>query len=132
VRIHRNISLSKEAEAFINERYIEPEVRDFCELRFVPMFSYVIAVTDAQGNSFKDAILGYNLWRMPVHSLEDAIVFSFDGGRKFFAIRFEPDDFDETAEYLLEHFEGVNYILRRFPDGDWGALLSAHSWPRKL
>jgi hypothetical protein len=132
VKIHRNISLSKEAEAFIKERYVEPDVRDFSELRFIPRFIYVIAVTDAHGNSFKDAILGYNLCRTPVHSLEDAIVFSFDGGRKFFAIRFEPDVFDETAEYLFEHFEGVNYILKRFPDGDWNELLSGQAAPRKL
>jgi hypothetical protein len=132
MKICRNISLSKEAEAFINERYIEPDVRDFSELRFVPAFQYVTAVKDAKGDRIKNAVLGYNLGRTPAQSLTDSVVFSFDSGRRFFAIRFYPNEFDEAAEYLLEHFEGVNYILKRFPDDSWAALLSAQATPRKL
>jgi hypothetical protein len=129
MKIYQNISLSTEAEAFIKERYIEPDVREFSELRFVPTFKYVLAVKDAAGNKIEEAILGYNLGRMPAHSLDDSVVFSFDKGRKFFAIRFYPDEFDETAEYLLEHFAGANYILKRFPDGNWDAPLSGQAAP---
>ncbi|RUW37035.1 MULTISPECIES: hypothetical protein [unclassified Mesorhizobium] len=114
MKIVRNITLTPEAEEFIEQRYIEPDVASYSELQFMLRFILVIAYKDADGKIMEGETVGYKLSRSPVSSLSDSVISSFDSGRKFFAVEFNADGekYDADAHYTIEHFDDINYIIK--------------------
>ncbi|AZO30146.1 MULTISPECIES: hypothetical protein [Mesorhizobium] len=114
MKLVRNITLTPEAEEFIKQRYIEPDVASYSELQFMPRFIWVIAYKDADGKIMEGETVGYKLSRSPVSFLADSVIASFDGGRKFFAVEFNADGekYDADAHYTIEHFDDINYIIK--------------------
>lgn len=115
MKLVRNIVLTPEAEKFIKQHYIEPDVVSCSELQFIPRFIWVIAYKDADWKIIEGTTVGYELSISPVSFLADSVVSSFDGRRKFFAVEFDAygEKYDPDAQYLIEHFEDINYIIKQ-------------------
>ncbi len=111
-----NIALEECALALLRRNYWEPDVGDPLELRQIPTFVHFDACWDAQGRPVRNYRLGYVLCRMPFDPADDVVVASFDGGRRFFAVRFR-EPFNQRASYRIEHFDGTTYILKTRSNG---------------
>jgi hypothetical protein len=111
VRIAHNIKVDDDIRKRLLDHYTEQDVDHPLHLQRILAFHYLVAVRDGAGNLIDGCKLGYFLAQQPVSYLTREIVFPFDNGRKFFAIWFHPEEFDENAYYILEYFDKIWYIL---------------------
>ena len=104
LKIVRNIRLSDGARDWLLRHYMDPDLDDPSQLRFIPKLRHALATYDSKWN--KVAGQHYSLVKGEPRQLRTEVVSPFENGRKFFAIGFA-EEFDESARYLIEYFDGV-------------------------
>jgi len=109
VKVVHNIKITNDVRDWLLRHYMDEDVDDPSQLRFIPTLACPRATYDGLGRKVKGP--AYELHKGDPQKLTRAVVTAFDNGRKFFAIRFE-EDFDERDRYLIEYFDRVWYVLR--------------------
>lgn len=88
---------------------MDPDVDDPLQLQFIPKLSHHLSIKDGSGKKISGP--GYSLVKGEPRLLKTEVVSPFENGRKFFAISFG-EKFDEDAQYLIEYFDRVWYVLK--------------------
>lgn len=112
MRIYDNVELSPEAHELLLKNYWCGDTSNVEEISFLPSLQYVIAYKDADGNPITTEKLGYRLFRTESDRFEQAKIFRFDNGQKYFAVFFE-EEFDEKSAYIVEYFDETIFLLKK-------------------
>lgn len=110
MNIQRNLEVDEEARRQIEKCYLEPRVLE--ERVSSASLYYLAKATDPAGNPIRSIKHGYQLVRMRVEDLEGAQIFEVSGDGVYLAVLFK-ETYDPNAQYILECFDGVFYLLKQ-------------------
>ena len=110
MNILSNLRVDDEAKREIEKCYLE--ARPLEDRVLVASLYYLVRVTDPAGNPIRSFKLGYTLVRTRSEDLERAKMFDITGDGVYLAILFR-DEYDPDAQYILEYFDEVFYLLKQ-------------------
>lgn len=122
MNIQRNLRVDDEAKRQIEKCYLE--ARKLEDRVSLACLYYITRVTDRLGNPIRSFKLGYQLVRRRVEDLERAQIFEVSGDGVYLAVLFK-ETYDPNAQYILECFDGVFYLLKQHQSLEDGDLLEA-------